>query len=169
MQSIVLAVSLGLMASIAAAFAGVIASSQSGSPAQKPKSAETYRSRLLVGLLVLGGLVTLGSLRPWPHALAAGPVVHVKATGSQWSWDITPQKVPVGQPVVFSVATTDVTHGFGVYDPSGRILFQTQAMPGYVNQVSHTFDKPGTYKILCMEYCGLAHHNMVEDLIVEAR
>jgi cytochrome c oxidase subunit 2 len=43
---------------------------------------------------------------------------------------------------------------------------QTQAMPGYVNKLYHTFTKPGKYQILCMEYCGAAHHFMVTEFEV---
>jgi cytochrome c oxidase subunit 2 len=93
--------------------------------------------------------------------------VSVTATGSQWSWEIAPQEVPVGRPVVFKVTSNDVNHGFGVYDPDGTMLFQTQAMPGYVNQVSYTFTKPGKYRVFCMEYCGLVHHDMLDEINVK--
>jgi cytochrome c oxidase subunit 2 len=47
-----------------------------------------------------------------------------------------------------------------------NMLAQVQAMPGYTNSVHYTFDKPGKYKILCMEYCGVAHHSMIANLTV---
>ena len=56
----------------------------------------------------------------------------------------------------------------GVYDEETRLLFQTQGMPGYVNKVSYTFDKPGTYRVLCMELCGVAHHDMISEFTVVA-
>jgi cytochrome c oxidase subunit 2 len=37
---------------------------------------------------------------------------------------------------------------------------QTQAMPGYMNRLRVTFDQPGTYTVLCLEFCGMAHHRM---------
>jgi cytochrome c oxidase subunit 2 len=54
-----------------------------------------------------------------------------------------------------------------VYDPEGTMVFQTQAMPGYVNQVRYTFTKAGKYRVLCMEYCGLVHHDMISDIEVK--
>jgi cytochrome c oxidase subunit 2 len=33
-------------------------------------------------------------------------------------------------------------------------------MPGYVNKLQVRFAEPGEYEILCLEYCGLAHHGM---------
>jgi cytochrome c oxidase subunit 2 len=48
------------------------------------------------------------------------------------------------------------------------LLFQVQAMPGYVNQVEYVFDKPGTYHVVCLEYCGVAHHAMTAEFTVVA-
>jgi len=39
-------------------------------------------------------------------------------------------------------------------------------MSGYVNRVNVTFEKIGSYKILCLEYCGLTHQDMVADIFV---
>jgi cytochrome c oxidase subunit 2 len=86
----------------------------------------------------------------------------------QWSWECDPKTVRAGSPVIFNVYSGDVNHGMGVYGPDKRLLFQVQAMPGYLNRVEYTFDKPGTYQILCMEFCGIAHHLMITDLTVTA-
>jgi cytochrome c oxidase subunit 2 len=129
---------------------------------------EGYRSGLFWALVVLGIVVAVATLRPWPYDVsAADDAVTVTATGSQWSWEIVPQEVPVGRPIIFKVTSSDVNHGFGVYDPEGTMLFQTQAMPGYVNQVRHTFTNAGKYRVLCMEYCGLVHHDMISDIEVK--
>jgi cytochrome c oxidase subunit 2 len=47
-----------------------------------------------------------------------------------------------------------------------RLVGQTQAMPGYTNSIKITFKESGIYKLLCMEYCGLAHHAMITDFTV---
>ena len=39
-------------------------------------------------------------------------------------------------------------------------MAQTQAMPGYMNRLRVTFDQPGTYTVLCLEFCGMSHHRM---------
>ena len=54
----------------------------------------------------------------------------------------------------------DVNHGLGICDPYMRLLVQVKAMPGYTNMIVHTFNRLGTYTILCMALCGLAHHDM---------
>jgi cytochrome c oxidase subunit 2 len=169
MQPYVLVISLVLMVVVAPAFWW--AARHSGIDASQAKVAgnvEGYRGGVFWGLVLVGLVVTLATLRPWPYDVsAAGDTVTVTATGSQWSWEIAPQEVPVGRPVVFKVTSNDVNHGFGVYDPDGTMLFQTQAMPGYVNQVSYTFTKPGKYRVFCMEYCGLVHHDMLDEINVK--
>lgn len=69
--------------------------------------------------------------------------------------------------VEFRVTSLDVNHGVGIYDPSHRLIAQVQAMPGYVNSLRWKFDKPGTYTILCLEFCGLVHQNMRTSFTVK--
>ena len=54
------------------------------------------------------------------------------------------------------------------YHPDGRMLFTMLMMPGVskATSVVRTFTEPGTYKIRCLEYCGIAHHGMQDELIV---
>jgi cytochrome c oxidase subunit 2 len=33
-------------------------------------------------------------------------------------------------------------------------------MPGKTQKLVHTFSDPGTYEILCLEFCGVGHHKM---------
>ena len=167
MQSIVLTITLVLMALVALVFVNAIRSTNAdvdqGSPDKK-------RNGLIIGMVVVGVIVTAVSLRSWPHAVASGDdVVVVNATGSQWSWEIDRQDVPLGKTVVFNLHTEDVNHGFGVIDKSGRLLFQTQSMPGYVNKIEHVFEEPGTYRVLCMEFCGVGHHDMIDEFQVSAQ
>lgn len=75
--------------------------------------------------------------------------------------------VPRGTAVEFRVTSVDVTHGFGIYGPDGSIVAQTQAMPGYVNRLPVQFEESGVYPVLCLEYCGLAHHVMRSGFIVQ--
>jgi cytochrome c oxidase subunit 2 len=71
-----------------------------------------------------------------------------------------PVQIPVGQLVEFRVTSFDVNHDFAVYSPTGELLGQVQAMPGYVNRLRMRFEKPGTYPVLCLELCGMGHHRM---------
>jgi cytochrome c oxidase subunit 2 len=169
-QSFVLAVSLLLVVLVAITFWWAVRNSAAvPDTTEVAGRAERLRSGLFWNLVLLGLLVALLTLLPWPHdaATSQGTVV-VTATGNQWSWELSQKDVPLGRPVVFRVTSRDVNHGFGVYDPEGTLLFQTQAMPGYINQVRYTFTKPGRYRVLCLEYCGLVHHDMTANLRVVA-
>ena len=68
----------------------------------------------------------------------------------------------------FNVTSLDVNHGFAIYDPNDRIVTQAQAMPGFTNRLLYTFKEPGKYRVMCLEYCGLAHHAMVAEFEVVA-
>jgi len=166
MQTTVLAVTLVLMAVVALVFWRAVRAVNSD---YDTSDSGSRRTKIFWILVIFGVLVTVGSLRQWPHAIAAGSgVVQVNATGNQWSWEIDNQKIPVGKTVVFNLHTKDVNHGFGVTDSDGRLLVQMQAMPGYVNQVTYVFDKPGKYRVLCLEYCGVGHHEMNDAFDVVA-
>lgn len=124
---------------------------------------------LVVAMLLFGAAVTYGSLDVWPHSIArGGDVQTLNVTGIQWFWEVDTTRIVTGRPVVFNVHTQDVNHGMGVYDADYHLLFQVQAMPGYLNRVQHTFDKPGTYRILCMEFCGIGHQDMIAEFTVSA-
>jgi heme/copper-type cytochrome/quinol oxidase subunit 2 len=68
--------------------------------------------------------------------------------------------VKAGETVKFIANSEDVNHGFGILSSSksmDSILMQMQVVPGYENIFYYTFDKPGTYTIRCLEYCGCLH------------
>jgi hypothetical protein len=80
MQTTVLALSLVLMAAVAWAFISAARAAGSGSVAT---NTESRRKWLIVGLAVVGVVVTALSLRPWP--LAVGPTsAVVNVSGGQW-------------------------------------------------------------------------------------
>lgn len=71
-------------------------------------------------------------------------------------------EVPAGSTITFKVTSEDVVHGFQIPGTNVNLM----VIPGEVNQVSHTFKKPGEYLILCNEYCGVGHQMMATKLIV---
>jgi cytochrome c oxidase subunit II len=168
MQTIILIISLLGMAMVIAVFMRAVG--QNATTAGAPDSSsdtEGKRSRFIWGLLIFGVIVTAGSLWRWPHDVeASSPNISVNVTGGQWYWEIDKELLPVGKPIVFNVTTKDVNHGMGVYSADGQLLFQMQGMPGYVNQVRYVFEKPGIYRILCMEFCGVSHHEMASEFKV---
>jgi cytochrome c oxidase subunit 2 len=85
--------------------------------------------------------------------------------GRAWSWTPgtgTPLSLPVGAHVTFYVTSGDVLHGFEIQGTSINLT----AIPGVVGQVSYTFDKAGTYMIICNEYCGAGHQAMIGKIVV---
>jgi cytochrome c oxidase subunit II len=164
MQNLALAVSLFLMGLLALVFYRV-----TRSPAQAdftPQASYQWRWWVFVVVLVAGVAVTLISLNPWPHASATPIDRQVNVEARQWSWALTSNEIKRGERIQFNVTSVDVNHGFALYDPQQKMVAQVQAMPGFVNRVSHQFTQVGAYKILCLEYCGVAHHGMVAEIQV---
>jgi cytochrome c oxidase subunit II len=141
--------------------------------------ASANRLRLLVfaslaAILLIFLALTLPRLPYAAQADAPERIVH--AVGKQYAWSLTDGSgptlenwdrafsptvtVPSGTPVEFRVTTLDANHGFSLYAPDGHLVAQTQAMPGYMNRLRVTFDRPGTYTVLCLEFCGMSHHRM---------
>jgi cytochrome c oxidase subunit II len=171
-QDVVWGASIVLMGALAAVFAWVAAGADLRLANYGPMIASAYRLRgwlflAAVIVLVAANWRTLAEL-PYVNLMprAAGAVVPVEATGEQWAWTVKPNAFTVGQTVEFHVTSKDVNHGFALYDPDMRIVVQTQAMPGYTNILRYTFTEPGSYHVLCLEYCGLNHHNMKTDITV---
>ena len=161
---------------------GFFVLSQSSAQGEAGKIKESvYRIRrvwfvFLVALLV-GILATTLPHAPNLKAAETHPQVVVKVDGRMWAWTFTPVsgaqlgadctlQVPAGKTVEFLVTASDVNHGFGVYDAAGTMLTQVQAMPGYVNRLVYTFRQPGTYTVLCLEYCGVGHQVMTSQFKV---
>jgi cytochrome c oxidase subunit 2 len=128
------------------------------------------RNRWLALLVVVGTVVVGVSLFDLPYASggADGRTV-VKVTGGQFFWTLQPDQVPAGARVRFDVTSVDVNHGFGLYAPNGHLIGEVQAMPGYHNKVDLTLDRPGTYVIRCLEFCGLNHATMEGKFVVARR
>jgi cytochrome c oxidase subunit 2 len=121
-----------------------------------------YRLRpaWLALLVVLLTGVVVSSMFFLPYSRGAEAGAEIKVIGGQFYWSMSPPEVTAGTKVDFAVTSADVNHGFGVYDPDGELLASVQAMPGYTNHLYLRLDKPGSYLIACMEFCGLGHHKM---------
>ncbi|GGB39558.1 cytochrome C oxidase subunit II [Virgibacillus dakarensis] len=72
-------------------------------------------------------------------------------------------EVPAGAKVNFTMTSKDVTHGFQIAETNVNAM----VMPGHIQKISHTFDKPGNYLILCNEYCGTGHQMMSTTITVK--
>ncbi|MBS0438028.1 MAG: cytochrome oxidase [Proteobacteria bacterium] len=163
------------MGLVAVGFIYVISQAgKSADAAATSKSAHTsnvLRRWLFGALLVIFVTGSYATLHRFPipsqdASLDAKQVVDV--VGQQWSWAINPATVQAGTPVEFRISSRDVNHGFAIYAPDGRIAIEAQAMPGFTNKLLYTFAAPGTYKVMCLEYCGLGHAPMTSQIQVVA-
>ncbi|WP_186577762.1 cytochrome c oxidase subunit II [Aquibacillus kalidii] len=71
-------------------------------------------------------------------------------------------RIPVGSTVLFQVTTKDVIHGFEIAGTNVNMMVE----PGYINSLETVMDKPGTYTLICNEYCGSGHHFMATKVEV---
>ena len=157
---------------VALTFVYVIAhSGKQADSEQVTRKAYAIRRWWFAALVVLGVGVAYASLKPFPigdQRAQSQSAQIVNAVGRQWSWELSQNRVKAGTPVQFNVTSLDVNHGFAIYGPNERILTQTQAMPGFTNRLLYTFNEVGKYRVMCLEYCGLAHHAMVAEFEVVA-
>ncbi len=122
----------------------------------------------LATVMVIATVLSLSKLPYDPQTTeAAAKITEVDVKGYQYYWEMSQEEFTVGEPIQFNVTSMDVTHGFGIYNENYELLAQTQAMPEYTNKVYYTFEKPGTYQILCLEYCSVGHHLMVKKIVVK--
>jgi cytochrome c oxidase subunit 2 len=112
-----------------------------------------------------GAAVFLEIKRP-PQGAQAITVV-----GRQWMWDVrhpdgrrefNSLHVLVGQAVLLEMSSEDVIHSFFV--PAFRL--KQDLVPGKVVDAWFTPTRPGTYTLLCAQYCGTAHAQMLGTITV---
>jgi cytochrome c oxidase subunit 2 len=122
---------------------------------------------ILLVLAVVTVHTTSALRRPSARELA------IDVVGKQWWWAVsypdagvrTANEIhlPAGQPVDLRLTTTDVIHSFWVPELAGK----EDTIPGQVNHLRFTADRPGTYLGRCAEFCGLQHAHMDISVVVE--
>lgn len=131
-------------------------------------------------LVILIGLITSFRFLPY-QSFQSKPDKVVTVVAMQWAWKMgegitnkSPMDfvgegeitLPVNQHIRFIVTSADVNHNFAIYNPSGLLIAQVQAMPQYHNELEHLFTEKGDYHILCLEYCGMPHAYMIGTIHV---
>jgi cytochrome c oxidase subunit II len=89
-----------------------------------------------------------------------GSDVYLIARLWQW-WPIL--ELENGKSYRLHLSAMDYQHGFSL-QPSNINL---QVVPGYEMVITVTPNQAGNYSIVCNEYCGLGHHQMVSRLYVK--
>ena len=111
-------------------------------------------------LVATPGATSFGE--PGLRELAPGKF-EARMLAQTWSFKPNEIKVKAGSKITFYVTSKDVIHGFHIDETNVNFM----VIPGQVSKLSHTFDKPGTYNIICHEYCGIGHQTMFAQVIVE--
>jgi cytochrome c oxidase subunit 2 len=139
-----------------------------------------YRVRSCYFVLLLGVVAAVLWLTlpmtPYPASFnGKAPDIRVAVTGEMWSWTMTAEPasggngliLPAGKLIEFDVTSKDVNHDFAIYNSSGAVVAQVQAMPNYTNHLFYRFSAPGHYYVLCLEFCGVGHHAMNTEFAVK--
>jgi cytochrome c oxidase subunit II len=106
------------------------------------------------------------------------PALVLDVTARQWWWDVrytgaqpsdgfetaNEIHIPVGQPVLVRLHTSDVIHSFWVPKLTGK----TDVIPGQTNQSWMQAAAPGRYLGQCSEYCGYQHAHMQFEVVAES-
>jgi len=146
---------------------------------REPKLVRAVWAAIGLSLVLLLGLLAASVFTD--RALARLPLanaLHIELTGYRWWWearydDVDVSRmfttanelhVPVGRPVIVSLAGADVIHSFWVPSLNGK----KDLIPGRDTKVSFRADRPGVYRGQCAEYCGYQHAHMVLYVIADA-
>jgi len=85
--------------------------------------------------------------------------------GDRTNWTPPQMRVPVGETVELQMHAVDVIHSF--YVPA--FLYQRDITPRKDQVIQFLADREGTYRGQCTQFCGLLHHVMEFDVVVESR
>ncbi len=101
-----------------------------------------------------------------------GDVLTVEAVGYQFGFQFRYPRLaqptselhlPVNTPVTIHVTSRDVLHGFWIPE----LRMKADMVPGLVNTIRVTPTVPGTYHVICTEFCGVAHGAMKNVAVIQ--
>lgn len=88
--------------------------------------------------------------------------VEASVVARAFSFEPSVIEVPADTEVTFRLTSTDVIHGFQVKGTNINV----ELIPGEIAELTYTFREPGDYPLICNQYCGAAHHNMINTVRV---
>jgi cytochrome c oxidase subunit 2 len=86
--------------------------------------------------------------------------VHMVA--KMWAFDPPEVRLPPGADVDLYLSALDVIHGMYIEHTNVNLM----AVPGSVNAARVRFEKEGEYDVICHEYCGIGHQNMMGKIVI---
>lgn len=127
-------------------------------------------------VVVLTGLLVYG-LALMPDILGPAPPgsLRIHVVGEQWWWRVryldtdgqpvelaNEIRLPVGEPVEFTLESPDVIHAFWIPSLGGKM----DMIPGRRTRLRLDASRTGTFRGVCAEYCGDSHALMAFDVVV---
>ncbi len=89
------------------------------------------------------------------------PDENVYIVARQWDWQGTPVVLETGREYAFHLSSIDVQHGFSIRPEAALSKHMNfQILPEYEWILPMEFDEPGTYHLVCNEFCGVGHRTM---------
>jgi cytochrome c oxidase subunit II len=128
---------------------------------------------LILAAIATFVFVKLPGIQDAPNAAAAEEALEVRVTGRQFYWQfeypngviaINRLVAPQGRPVRLDVTAPafDVIHSWWIPALNGKM----DALPGVMNHLWFTAERPGVFRGQCAELCGLKHARMLADVEV---
>lgn len=105
-------------------------------------------------------------------AVSPGDALEIQVTARKWVWQfeypngirsLNELHVPLGKPVKLIMTSEDVIHSF--YVPTFRI--KQDVVPNTYTQLWFAATEPGLHRLLCAEYCGKGHSDMMGKIFVD--
>lgn len=123
---------------------------------------------------VLVIILAIFSVKIWADLQnTQGDVLTIESIGYQFGFQFRYPKLsqpvsgqlhlPLNTPTTIHTTSRDVIHGFWIPE----LRMKADMVPGLVNTIRVTPTVPGTYRIICTEFCGVAHDAMRTTVVVE--
>ncbi len=120
---------------------------------------------ILVLLMFYFGWIAFAPMRKVPK-----DAMRITAIGKMWEWTFDYGNglkskelvIPLNKAVRLDLRSEDVNHG--LFIPAFRV--KEDVIPGYNNYLWFIPQYIGNYEILCTQYCGLLHSNMMSKVRV---
>jgi cytochrome c oxidase subunit 2 len=124
---------------------------------------------------ILVVILSIYSVKIWADLQnSQGDVLTIEAIGYQYGFQFRYPKLdkPIDEmhlqlnvPTTIHVTSRDVIHGFWIPE----LRMKADMVPGLINTIRVTPTVPGTYHIICSEFCGVAHSAMRHDVVIESQ
>ncbi len=123
-----------------------------------------------IPILVSAAIFVLGFKSFMNIVTPPASAYEIQVTGQKWQWFFTYPNghvsnelhVPVARPVKLVMTSEDVIHS--LFIPAFRI--KKDVVPGRYSKVWFEATKAGSFPLLCTEYCGTGHSDMLTTVTV---